>query len=93
MVPSAGVKRMRPSEVSNHKPQSVILGSTMYGYQSQTPNYNYGRNQHSTHVQSGQKRMQQQNNFKPNQASEPQYIDISPKHTPTWDNPLRLANV
>mmetsp|Transcript_35611 Transcript_35611/g.38583 ORF Transcript_35611/g.38583 Transcript_35611/m.38583 type:complete len:80 (+) Transcript_35611:124-363(+) len=34
------------------------------------------------------KRMQQQNNFKPNQASEPQYIDISPKHTPTWDNPL-----
>mmetsp|Transcript_35635 Transcript_35635/g.40055 ORF Transcript_35635/g.40055 Transcript_35635/m.40055 type:complete len:1419 (-) Transcript_35635:1224-5480(-) len=88
MVPSAGVKRMRPSEVSNHKPQSVILGSTMYGYQSQTPNYNYGRNQHSTHIQSGQKRMQQQNNFKPNQASEPQYIDISPKHTPTWDNPL-----
>ena len=88
MVPSAGVKRMRPSEVSNHKPQSVIPGSTMYGYQSQTPNYNYGRNQYSTHIQSGDKRMQQQNNFKPNQASEPQYIDISPKHTPTWDNPL-----
>ena len=86
-VATAGFKRMRPSESSSHKLEQIVPGSTLHGYQYQAQNNAFRRNYDATRIQPIQ-RSQHHDNVKPNQASEPRYINIPSNHTPTWNNPL-----